>query len=89
LSYFHDLQLYHTEWNLSNLTHQGTREMCQIVQDVGILRFYLTEILCDHKFLLDVTGCRKTEVSDYTNSTVLYPLIFWGNQRFKFINCTV
>ena len=22
------------QWNLSNLTHQGTREMCQIVQDV-------------------------------------------------------
>ena len=29
------------QWNLSNPTHQGTREMCQIVQDVGILRFYL------------------------------------------------
>ena len=29
------------QWNLSNPTHQGTREMCQIVQDVRILRFYL------------------------------------------------
>ena len=28
------------EWNLFNPTHQGTREMCRIVQDVGILRFY-------------------------------------------------
>jgi hypothetical protein len=28
------------QWNLSNLTHQGTGEMCWIVQDVGILRFY-------------------------------------------------
>ena len=28
------------QWNLSNPTHQGTREMCRIVQDVGILRFY-------------------------------------------------
>jgi hypothetical protein len=28
------------QWNLSNLTHQRTKEMCQIVQDVGILRFY-------------------------------------------------
>ena len=29
------------QWNLSNPTHQGTREMCQTVQDVGILKFYL------------------------------------------------
>jgi hypothetical protein len=29
------------QWNLSDPTHQGTREMCWIVQDVGILRFYL------------------------------------------------
>ena len=29
------------QWNLSNPTHQGTWEMCQIVQVVGILRFYL------------------------------------------------
>ena len=27
------------QWNLSNPTHQGTREMCRIVQDVGKLRF--------------------------------------------------
>ena len=26
-------------WNLSNPTHQGTREMCRIVQGVGKLRF--------------------------------------------------
>ena len=32
---------------------------------------YLAEILWDHKFLSDVTGCRKTQVSDYTSSTVL------------------
>jgi hypothetical protein len=30
------------QWNLSNLTHQGNREMCRIVQDVGILRFYFS-----------------------------------------------
>ena len=30
------------QWNLSNPTHQGTREMCQIVQDVGILRLYFS-----------------------------------------------
>ena len=27
------------QWNRSNPTHQGTREMCRIVQDVGILGF--------------------------------------------------
>ena len=27
------------QWNLSNLTHQATREMCWIVQDLGIFRF--------------------------------------------------
>jgi hypothetical protein len=26
--------VYNIQWNLSNATHQGTREMCQIVQDV-------------------------------------------------------
>jgi hypothetical protein len=25
-----------------NRTHQGTREMCQFVEDVGILRFYFS-----------------------------------------------
>ena len=33
-----DCQMY-IQWNLSNLTHQGTRERCQIAQDVGKLRF--------------------------------------------------
>jgi hypothetical protein len=34
------------QWNLSNPTHQGTKEMCRIVQDVGKLRFsfWLTAI---------------------------------------------
>ena len=30
------------QWNLSNPTHKGIREMCQIVQYVGILRFYFS-----------------------------------------------
>jgi len=30
------------EWNLSNPTFQGTREMCQIVQNIGILVFYFS-----------------------------------------------
>ena len=29
-------------WNLSNLRHHMTREMCRIVQDVGIHRFYFS-----------------------------------------------
>jgi hypothetical protein len=34
------------------------------------LNWQLIEILSDHKFLPDVTGCRKTSVSDCTSSTV-------------------
>jgi hypothetical protein len=34
--------IYIIQWNLSNLTHQGTREMCQILQDVRILWFYFS-----------------------------------------------
>ena len=30
------------QWNLSNPTYQRTREMCQIVQDIRILRFYFS-----------------------------------------------
>jgi hypothetical protein len=33
----------YVQWNLSNPTHQGTREMCRIVQDVGILRVYFSK----------------------------------------------
>jgi hypothetical protein len=32
--------------------------------------FYLTEILCDHKVLSDVTGCQKTQVSDLHSLTI-------------------
>ena len=38
----------------------------------------LTGILCDHKFLLDVTGCQKTQVSDCTSSTVY---LKWSQYR--------
>ena len=36
--------IYYVQYTVEpvyNLTHQGTREMCRIVDDVGILRFYL------------------------------------------------
>ena len=38
--------IIHIQWNLSNPTHQGTKEMCRMVQGVGKLRFsfWLTEI---------------------------------------------
>ena len=54
--------------NLSNMSHQGTREMCQIVQDVRIHRFYFSE----QKYFRTIHFCRmsqdvkKTEVSDCT-----------------------
>ena len=46
--------------------------MCWIVQHVGLLRFLfqLTEILLDHTFLWDFTGCRKTHVWDCTSFTI-------------------
>jgi hypothetical protein len=34
--------IIYIQWNMSNPAHQGTREMCDIVQDVGILRFYFS-----------------------------------------------
>ena len=59
------------QWNLSNPTHQGTREMGEVVgcRNTQVL-FQLTKIPWDHTFLLDVSGCWKTQVSDCTSSTV-------------------
>jgi hypothetical protein len=34
--------LRYIQWNLSNPTHKGTREMCRIVQDVRILPIYFS-----------------------------------------------
>ena len=56
----------HIQWNLCNLTNQRTREMYRNTQVLS----WLTELLRDRKLLLDVTGCRKTQVSDCTSSTV-------------------
>jgi hypothetical protein len=50
-------------------SHQGTRELCWIVQDVRILRFYSSSHK-DHKFLSYDIGCWKTQVSDCTGCTV-------------------
>ena len=43
------------QWNLSNTTHQGTREICQIVL---ILRFYLT--LCTFSFEINESRLSDT-----------------------------
>ena len=32
-----ELETNNIQWNLSNPTHQDTREMCRIIQDVGKL----------------------------------------------------
>jgi hypothetical protein len=42
---------------------------CTGCQNTQVL-IKLTEILWDHTFLSDVPGCRKTQVSDCTSSTV-------------------
>jgi hypothetical protein len=54
--------LMKVQWHLSTPTYQGTREMCRIVQDVGILRFHLgsrqtfTVIINQNDFPLYFTG---------------------------------
>ena len=42
---------------------------CTGCQNTQVL-IKLTEILWDHTFLSDVPGCRKTQVSDCTSSTI-------------------
>ena len=42
---------------------------CTGCQNTQVL-IKLTEILWDHTFLSDVPGCRKTQVSDCTSSTL-------------------
>ena len=48
---------------------QGNVSDCTGCRSTQVL-FMLTELLCGHKFLSDVTRCRKTRVSDCTGSTV-------------------
>jgi hypothetical protein len=36
------------QWNLSNPKHQGTMEMCRIVQDVGKLRCRIAQVPLYH-----------------------------------------
>jgi hypothetical protein len=47
--------------------------------------FMLTELLWDHKFLSDVTGCWKTRVSDCTGSTVyIYHILTYNMYDFAY-----
>ena len=34
----------HIQWKLANPTHRGTREMCRIAQDVGILSCRIAQV---------------------------------------------
>ena len=67
--------------HISNTKYSGTfliRRTKEPGKCVGLYRMseysgliYLTEILWDHHFLSDPTGCRKTQVSECTSSIVL------------------
>ena len=66
------------QWNLSNATHQGTREMCQIVQDVR------TCLMRPTKGPRKCIGLyRMSEYSGFilVNRNTLGPLIFVGCHR--------
>jgi hypothetical protein len=45
-----------------------------------ILTKNVKEIFCDLKFLSEVTGCRKTQVSNHTGSTVYNIYQNWMRQ---------
>ena len=53
------------------------------VTGVGILKVFLTknvkEIFWDLEFLSEVTGCRKTQVSDRTGSAVFLKTVVIDN----------
>ena len=61
------------QWNLSNPTHQDTKEMCRIVQDVGIYRFKLVNSNTLESWIF--VGCHR--ISE--NSGV-------GLHKFHYIN---
>ena len=71
------MKMLYIQWNLSNPTprDQGNVSDCTGWRNTQVL-FMLTELLWDHKFLSDVTGCRKTQVSDCTGSTVYIYIIY-------------
>jgi hypothetical protein len=68
------------QWNLSNPTHQGTREMCQIVQDVRtcLIRHTKGPGKCVRLY-------RMSEYSGFilVNRNTLGPFIFVGCHRMS------
>jgi hypothetical protein len=60
----------------SVINNTGTIKQCRMLEvtGVGILKVFFNkeckEIFWDLEFLSEVTGCRKTQVSDCTGSTV-------------------
>ena len=57
------------QWNISNPTHQETREMCRIVLNVWILRFYFSS----QKYYRIIIFCRmsqKVGKLNFTNCTI-------------------
>jgi hypothetical protein len=60
------------QMTLSNQPHQGTREICRVVQDVGILRFYY--FLTWHRHL---NKKRKSLTSFMCNLTAEFSDILW------------
>ena len=71
------------QWNLSNPTHNGTRVMCQIVQDVGILQFYFRNTLGPYIFV----GCHRMSenpcVGLHKFTLYIYIDISWVSTRGK------
>jgi hypothetical protein len=57
ISISHIEYYFRIQWNLSNPTHQGTKEICQNVQDVGILRFYFSW----QKYFGTINFCRMSQ----------------------------
>ena len=65
------------QWNLSNPTHlkdQGNVSDCTRCRNTQVL-FFFTELLWDHKFFLNVTGCRKTQASDCNKFHCINPYL--------------
>ena len=48
---------YHIQWNLYYPTPQGTKDMCRIVEDVGILRFHFRQ----RKYFGTINVCRMSQ----------------------------
>jgi hypothetical protein len=70
------IPIYPPNFVYGGYNNTGTGNQCWMSKVTGFRihkvfkKRVLKKILGDHKFLLDVTGCQKTQVSDCTSSTV-------------------